>query len=150
MTKIPESKLERFPIVFGFVAVVFIFLLTLIAIASSWGVQSSQVVQKPSDNKTQGDTGIKPVVHFLTVISPEENFLASSPLLAVTGKTSVGSTVVVITDSESQLADIGPNGNFNLNVNLKEGVTDIEITSFAQNGEEKTINREAFYTSKTL
>ena len=150
MTKIPENKLERFPIVFGFVASVFILLLSLIAIVSSRGLQSSQVVQKPPVNKTQGGFDIQPASHFLTISSPEENFVASSPLLAVNGKTSAGSTVVVIADSESQLADVGPNGNFNLNVNLKEGVTDIEITSYAQNGEEKTITREAFYTNKAL
>lgn len=154
MNPIPASKFERFPLVFGVLTVFVIFLLAAISVLGSRNLQGAQTRQKPPNNTGSKGKVVSPKVqvttHFLNVDQPEDNFVAQTPSLTVKGKTSALATVVVVAGEETQLVESGPSGDFSLDLPLQEGVTEIEITAFAQNGEEQSVTREVFYTPEAI
>lgn len=148
------DKFGQLPLLAGITIVFLLLALATVSVRSPRVFQSAQSVQKPQVNNGVSNKNLNSQVpnsaHFLTVDQPEDNFVAPQPTLTVRGKTSAGSTVVVVSGDETQFTEVGSNGDFGVNINLQEGATSVEVTAFAQNGEEKNVSREVFYTTETL
>ena len=131
-----SHKFEPTPLIFGLGAALLLLMLTLASTKGFRIFQSLPNVQLPQ---------VKPASHFLTIDQPEDNFITQNPNLIVKGKTSPGSTVIVMAGEEMELKET-TDGNFSFDLTLQEGAVKVEITSFDQNGEEQNVAREGFYT----
>ena len=142
------EKFSKAPLLIGIVLALLILALAALSTVKLPSFQSAQT--SPSQVRKVSPSPAKSAAHFLTLDQPEDNLVTQNSTLMVTGKTSVSSTVIVLAGEETQLADVGQNGTFSFSLKLQEGQTTIEVTSFDQNGEEKTISREVFYTTETI
>lgn len=133
------EKFTRFLLIWGGIAA-FLALFLLLFSVSSRKIEISQV-SRQIINRLPGKTA-----HFLTVGQPEDNAVVQNPRLEVSGRTTAGSTVVMIAGEDTQSADVDQSGEFFFNITLSEGPASIEVTSFGQNGEEATVTREVFYS----
>ncbi len=77
----------------------------------------------------------------LEVFSPQENLVASSDILDITGKTDLDSKVYV----NNQEIILGPDGSFARSVKLKEGLNTISIRSVNKLNKENEVVRTIIY-----
>lgn len=140
-------KFERLPLL---VSAVVAFLLLPLVVVLAVNLQDFQTNRNLQNKKTVSTSQTKLVEHFLTLDQPEDNLVAQNPNLTVSGKTTASSTVVIIAGETTQLLEVGPDGNFSFDLTLDEGATTIEVTSFDQNGEEKNVTREVFYSTEEI
>ncbi|MDP3998288.1 MAG: hypothetical protein Q8P89_01570 [bacterium] len=139
------------PLFFGISIAILILVLSLIlALKSGSGTLQNTQTVKTKTGTSRAPTPIKTAEHLLTIEQPVDGAVVQDPNLVLSGKTAADSTVVIITGGETQIADIGASGNFNFNLTLPEGPTTIEVSSFAQNGEEQSASREVFYSKETF
>ena len=76
----------------------------------------------------------------LTLESPIEGTLTVDNQVLVKGKTSPGATVVFYTDENENSVEADLYGNFEGKIMLADGINTVTVTSFAENGGEKTLS----------
>lgn len=141
------TKFERFPLVVSAIVGFLLFPAVVILLVNLKGSQENLDLQ---NKKTVSSSQTKPIEHFLTIYQPEDNSVLENPNLTLSGKTTASSMVVIIAGETTQILEVGPTGDFSFNLTLEEGATTIEVTSFDQNGEEKNVTREVFYSAETI
>ena len=102
--------------------------------------KSPQVEKKPfSLNPTP--TPISSNSEELMVNEPDDESVVSSKSVSVSGKTLPGSTVIITSENDEQVATPADNGNFAVNTTIGAGVNIIEIISILPGGEERHVIR---------
>lgn len=86
----------------------------------------------------------------LMVTEPADESVTDSKSVKISGKTLPGSTVVVTSDTDEQVAEPAENGNFSLSTTVSEGVNIIQVISFLPSGEERRATRTVTYTTESF
>lgn len=73
--------------------------------------------------------------------SPAEDIEVDSPTLTVAGSTIPGAVVSVNDD----LARVGPDGKFSVQIQLEEGPNDVEVVASDRQGNEQSVIRSVIY-----
>ena len=84
----------------------------------------------------------------LSLESPIDGQVITDNTLIVKGKTFPMSTVVIFTEKSITSVDSNVNGHFEKTINLTTGLNKLTISSFAENGGEKTIALDVVYNSR--
>lgn len=87
---------------------------------------------------------------FLSIDSPEDEDVTDRKTVTITGKTVIGATIVISTESSDQVVQASATGSFSTTATIDNGVNQIEITAIAPNGEEITIVRTITYSTETF
>lgn len=73
--------------------------------------------------------------HFLTVLSPENESIQSSEYLSVSGNTSPGAVITVVSETNEYLLTADEYGVYSIDISLQGGANNITVSSFTPNGE---------------
>lgn len=84
---------------------------------------------KPSPTPT-------PAGLLLTISSPEDNLIADKNKVQLSGKTEPGATVVVLYEGGEKILEADQDGKFNAEITLVSGSNEINVSAFAESGEE--------------
>lgn len=86
----------------------------------------------------------------LMVDEPDDEIVVANKSVAISGKTLPGSTIIVTSENDEQVATPADNGNFSLNTTIADGVNIIEIIAILPSGEEKKVVRTITYSKETF
>ncbi len=70
----------------------------------------------------------------LVITGPESGSISASNKITLTGNTKPGNTIIVNTNLEDKVLPASPNGSFQIDLKLSEGINDISVSSY-QNSE---------------
>ena len=85
---------------------------------------------------------------YLTIDSPKDESLTDRKTITVSGKTIIGSTVIVSTETGDQIVKTTTTGTFNVTQTIDTGTNLISIKAIFPDGNEKTIQRTVNYTTE--
>lgn len=107
------------------------------------------------DTGSQGIKNYIPVTHkpssfSLEINNPEDNIMVSDKNLVISGKTSPKSPVILTNGITSTGVDADANGNFSQVLTLAKGLNEITISSFDQDGNQKTENLNVYFSEEKL
>lgn len=77
-------------------------------------------------------------VFALEIFSPIDEAIVDEDSLTITGKTSPGAVVAVISEEGEEIVEVDTAGNFEVEVELVSGINEFEITAFGEEGDEAT------------
>lgn len=103
-----------------------------IANKSSQQASSTIITPTPITNQSPPTPLVTQASQDLTITSPTNNSVVSTPFVKVVGKTYPNSTVAIYNDIDEQLTQSGPDGVFSADLNLQGGENLITITSQTQ------------------
>ncbi|MFH0863939.1 MAG: hypothetical protein V1858_02550 [Candidatus Gottesmanbacteria bacterium] len=89
-----------------------------------------------------------PQISLLTLTAPENDIIVQTPRVDISGKTSIGSTVVINGPLADEVIEATGDGSFVVSLDLEEGSNDIQVTAYGVNGSEKTETRMVNYTKE--
>ncbi|EKD85482.1 MAG: hypothetical protein ACD_38C00014G0001 [uncultured bacterium] len=85
----------------------------------------------------------------LTLTSPTDNELAVNQEISVKGQTLPKSTVVVYTENDESSLEADATGRFETTIGLVDGINQLVVTVFADDGQEKTVTTDVVYEAET-
>lgn len=85
---------------------------------------------------------------FLNISSPQDESVVNKKIITISGATTNGAVVLVITPVDQQIAVPASNGNFSTTVNIDSGENIVEITAIGQNGEDAKVIRTVTFSSE--
>lgn len=91
-----------------------------------------------------------PVSITLEISSPDEDTLSFDPSIIISGKTIPNSSVLISSKSNDVAIISKSDGAFSTLLDLDEGVNNIQISVFDQNGEQKDISRTVYYSKEKV
>lgn len=108
--------------------------------------------QKPKNifKALQGPVTTKPASLTLEVGSPEDNLLTFGSSLLISGNTSESSNILISSDAEDLVVKSKSDGSFSTVIELTEGVNNISITVFDENGDQKQVEKVVYYSKEKL
>jgi len=86
----------------------------------------------------------------LTVNSPNDNEVVSTPTIKIAGRTNSNALIVIYSRDNEEVIAASQEGLFSTDFPLNEKLNEITITSQAENGEEKSIARDIYYLKEEL
>ncbi len=130
--------------------IVLILLIVLVSVLGAFGCTRKQATPAPSSTPTPTSIAAAtptpptstatPAALFLKVTSPEDESAVSTSSIQVSGSTIAGAVVSVTVNDNTQMADVGQNGNFQVTVPLEEGVNQIDVVASDPQGDEQSAN----------
>lgn len=122
----------------------------LVAGAAFYFYQSTKVV---SPSKTTLTISPSPTPApksniFVTLSAPSDESVVASKTLQITGKTTIGATILVITDSDQQIVQPSTQGDFSTTIALEDGENIIQIEAIASDGGETFVQRTVTYSTQ--
>lgn len=91
----------------------------------------------------------KPTI-FLSLSQPNNESVVSSKTLKISGKTEVGATVVIITDSDQLILEPSSQGDFSTTIIISNGQNLINIHAISQNGDTTSVQRTVTYSTENF
>lgn len=85
---------------------------------------------------------------FLNISNPQDESVVNKKIITISGETTSGATVLVITPVDQQIAVPASNGNFSTTVNIDSGENIVEITAIGQNGEDARVIRTVTFSNE--
>lgn len=86
----------------------------------------------------------------LMLSEPQDESVVEKKSVSVSGKTIPGSTVIVSSETDEQVATPAENGNFSLSTTISEGANIIEVISILPSGEERKVIRTVTYSTESF
>lgn len=86
----------------------------------------------------------------LMLSEPEDESVVEKKSISISGKTVPGSTVIVSSENDEQVATPADNGNFSLTTTISEGANIIEVISILPSGEERKVIRTVTYSTESF
>ncbi len=86
----------------------------------------------------------------LQINAPEDNALVFDGNILLTGKTSPGTSVIVVDGGSTTGFEVTSNGDFSKVISLTEGAHLLTITAFDKTGLTKTVTRQVYYSKEKL
>lgn len=99
---------------------------------------------------TSSPVTTEPVSISLNLSSPDDNILVFESSILISGKTSPNATVILSLDEEDRIIEAKASGNFSDTVKLKEGVNNLIISTFDNQGNGKSESRTIYYSKEKL
>jgi|SRR3989344_1749109 len=81
----------------------------------------------------------------LIIEEPTDFAIVEDNKVAIKGKTAPKAIVLAYTDESEASVESDAQGNFKTEVDLKEGVNDLVVTSFGDDGQEKSVSMSVVY-----
>lgn len=139
--------MKKEKIVLSFIAVLAGLLVSGIAF---YFYQTTKAIPAPKEETITANTLPTPTSFkesiFLNIDNPKDETVTDKKILTVSGKTVKDAIVAISTNTSDEVVPVTSNGNFTTTVNLTDGQNKIEITTIAQNGEEKTVIKTVTYS----
>lgn len=104
--------------------------------------QESSIVTKPSPTP-------KPTVT-LVIDEPKDEAVVDKPVIKVSGKTDPDAMIVILTDTDEQVLNPTPTGDFSTTITIESGANIIEITAVGKNGDTNSIERTVTYSTESF
>lgn len=134
-----------------------IFLLLVLLAALAGGLQIEGLIHlesffPPKNNVLSTYTPVTSPKESLTLIlsSPDDNLLTFQENLLIQGKTTPGSLLILSTENSDEAKTVGSSGDFSFTITLTKGLNQIQIASFAQNGNQQTEIRNVYYSKEQI
>ena len=86
----------------------------------------------------------------LVIISPEDNSISNKEKIEVSGKTSAGTTVVVLYEEGEKIIEANSEGNFTTEITLIEGSNEITVSAYNKEGNEVSKTLSVVYSTAEL
>lgn len=115
-----------------------------------------QLLNKPADNKpatitlNASPTPVSSNSDELMVDEPQDETVVTNKSVKISGKTLPGSTVIVTSENDEQVATPADNGNFSLTTTIGDDVNIIEVIAILPSGEEKKVVRTITYSKESF
>lgn len=115
-----------------------------------------QMLSNPSEKKpatitlNSTPTPVSSNSEELMVDEPDDEAVVASKSVKISGKTLPGSTVIVTSENDEQVAIPAGNGNFSLTTTIADGVNIIEILAILPDGGQRKVVRTATYTKESF
>ncbi|MFZ5366264.1 MAG: hypothetical protein ACOZBZ_03125 [Patescibacteria group bacterium] len=128
------------------VAILVGFALGLVITFGIWSANKALTSKKAPivpEEVTAPTVEVTPTPSFSLAISkPEDESIASTEKITISGTTEPGAFVVVIAEKGEEILETDEKGIFTGEVSLVSGTNEITVTAFSENGEEvsKTLN----------
>lgn len=91
----------------------------------------------------------KPKV-LLVLNQPEDESIADTRVVKVSGKTEPDATIVVTTDTDEDVITPTSTGDFSTTVTIDNGGNIIKVTAIGKNGDTNSISRTVSYTTESF
>ncbi|KKS52184.1 MAG: hypothetical protein UV19_C0023G0004 [Parcubacteria group bacterium GW2011_GWA2_42_28] len=88
-----------------------------------------------------------PLKHSITIDQPDNNSVASSSELMISGKTTPQSTIAIVSEKNEYFTSADEAGLFSQKIELITGVNEIKMVSLAPNEEQAEITLTVVYTT---
>ena len=139
------KKEVLFAIIIGFI----------IGLVITFGIYTAQSAiqsktSQSSNKKQDSTTATTDSSHKLTIISPTNEALFTQDSVPITGTTSPGSIVVIVSTSQELFARADGQGNFSVDVELSGGVNNFDIVSYQDDGNKIDQSLTLTYTTAEL
>lgn len=85
---------------------------------------------------------------YLTIDTPKDESLTDRKTITISGKTIIGSTIIVSTEAGDQVVKPTTTGTFNVTETIDTGTSIISIKAIFPDGNEQTIQRTVSYTTE--
>jgi flagellar basal body-associated protein FliL len=85
---------------------------------------------------------------YLSVDNPVDESVTANKTIKVSGKTTPGATVVIITNSDEDVVEPSSQGDFSTNITATDGQNLIQITAFGPDGQSVNSNKTVTYTTE--
>lgn len=92
----------------------------------------------------------EPATLILELTTPEDDLLVFQKDLEISGKTSPDSQILITSSSDDIVIQSKHDGSFSSDFELSEGLNEIKIIAFDQNGDQKTLERTVFYSKEKI
>ncbi|HZQ29536.1 MAG TPA: hypothetical protein VFA93_00440 [Patescibacteria group bacterium] len=108
-----------------------------------------------SINEQQGIAILKPTPTpkprvLLVLDQPEDESIADTRVVKISGKTEPDALIVIITSTDYDVINPTPTGDFSTTVTIDNGENLIRITAVSKSGETNTIERTVSYTTESF
>ena len=110
------------------------------------GIPSQITINNPTPSPAQMTRN----PYLLEITSPQNEDLASSKNITLSGKTNPGATLVLDTEQDNYVKEASSDGNFSFALNLHEGTNKLFITAYNEIGETETKTITVYYTVEKL
>lgn len=87
--------------------------------------------------------------HTLSLSEPSDEILVNTDVVIVAGQTSPTATVVAVNGELYKMVQADAYGVFNLPIGVIEGINQITVTSFSDQGEEQSLFRTVVYSKES-
>lgn len=135
------NKKNHMPLLWGFLTAG-----TIVVILSIFFSLTQNKTQTPKTTTYAPPTATPiPYAFDLSIESPSDNEVTHQNRIAVKGKTSPKSTVVLFSDNDQNSVESDDSGNFTGDVLLASGINSITITAYGENDEEKSQALDVVY-----
>lgn len=84
----------------------------------------------------------------LVITSPNDEAVSNKKTITISGKTVVGSTIVVSSETDDQVVEPTRSGDFTVTHTIGDDTTIITILAIFPNGEEKSITRSVSFSAE--
>jgi len=85
---------------------------------------------------------------YLTVDTPKDESLTDRKTITISGKTMIGSTIIISTEAGDQVVKPSATGTFSVTETVDTGTNIISIKAVFPDGNEQTIERTVSYTTE--
>ncbi len=89
-----------------------------------------------------------PMGVYLSLDNPQDESVVTDKVLAVSGKTVPGATVVILTSSSHQVVQPSQQGDFSTTITLDNGENLLQVISFGPDGLSQTAQRTVTYSTE--
>jgi hypothetical protein len=145
-----SAKNEIFIAVFLGILVGLIFVLTFYFVSKKTGFLRPQEekISVAIKNQVKPKTSQKIEEQFdLSVDPPDSAIISQTKVYKLTGKSTTGAQVYLITDNKTEKVETQKDGTFEINVDLLSEVTQVVIAAVSQN-QEKSVEKIIYYETK--
>lgn len=108
----------------------------------------------PSQSKSSllihGPITKEPVSLKLDLISPDDDLLTFQEDLEISGKTSSNSQVIISSSFNDKITTSKADGSFSVDFSLNEGVNELKIIVFDQNGDSRETERMVYFSEEKI
>lgn len=92
----------------------------------------------------------EPVSLTLSLSSPDDNFLTFDQDLLIQGKTSSSAVIILSSNNKDYVLEPSSKGNFSLTLKLENGVNQLLVKVFDNQGNSKSEERTVYYSSEKI
>jgi len=84
---------------------------------------------------------------YLSIDSPTDESIVSNKTVKVSGKTTPGATVTIITNSDQKIIQPSDQGDFSTTITINDGTNLIRIIAFSADGQSATFQKTITYST---
>jgi hypothetical protein len=127
-----------------------IILIGVVIVLVALAVIAYMTFLKPKETLPVSTIPVQPTPQELTLVlvSPVDEALAVEDEILVSGTTLPNATVAIYTESDETSLEADATGAFETTVQLSPGINSLNVTSFTNDGQEKTVSLNVIYDNE--